>query len=904
MSKQRTFNTYRLTFPEFIYDSYQYDVQPQGLHISFCFRLGPQITFRPTAFIPARPFFHPDCLSRDQLDALVFHIGMIELISYWKAYCPPVVTVRPFRLSEQQIAFWKKIYYNGLGEFFFTNQITTSYDDFLNFRFDTDRELTELQAPDAPEADYQYLVPIGGGKDSVVTLELLKQTSHDVIPLIMNPRGATRACIERAGYTMDDVLTIERRLDNRLLELNSRGALNGHTPFSAMLAFYTLLAAALTGKPCRIALSNENSANESTVAGSSVNHQYSKSLEFEDDFRAYAAACAPLQAGVEYFSFLRPLSELQIAMLFARHEHYHDVFRSCNVGSKQDLWCGHCAKCLFAFIILSPFIAPERLAQMFGKPMLDDETLRHEFDQLTGHEATKPFECVGTVSEVNDALAMTLARWYPDERPALLRNYQPQPLTTPLDRLAPQHNLLPDEAALLQGALLASPSSPQTAAFDLAFSRSIQFFNLLAFRRILIAGYGREGKSNHALLQRLFPRSNAIDIAHNDEEIIAALQSRTYDLILKSPGIPTALFDGRCSPASLSSQTDLFLAVYHDQTIGITGTKGKSTTASLIHHLLSRCLDRQVLLAGNIGLPLFDTIPHIDARTLIVAELSCHQLELLHRAPHIGLLLNLYQEHLDHYRSYDDYKMAKFQLALRQQAGDYFIYCADNAELAALVDAHRATLPQQIEAYTLDQALRALPDPELLPLRGAHNHANIYAATRVAAHLGIDIAQALAAMYDFNGLEHRLEYVATRDGIDFYNDSISTIPQTTIAALEALQNVETLILGGFDRGIDYSPLATYLLHQPLGVAVHNLVLVGSAGQSIWRLMEQEPTACQQRNVLQHFEADYSMADAVRFAHRHTASGKVCLLSPAASSYDHYKNFEARGADYKNCVNQL
>ena len=264
-------------------------------------------------------------------------------------------------------------------------------------------------------------MPIGGGKDSVVTLELLRRAGKRIRPLIMNPRGATIECTRVAGFTMDEVLVIRRTIDPKLLELNAQGYLNGHTPFSAMLAFYTMLASYLSGIP-NVALSNENSANESTVLGTTVNHQYSKSLEFENDFREYVrvrsaemsgcageGACVPV---FNYFSFLRPLSELQIAMLFSRFTQYHDVFRSCNVGSKQDIWCGHCAKCLFAYIILSPFIEPERLNTIFGKAMLDDLTLEHEFRQLVGMEETKPFECVGTVSEVRQALAMAVSRWY------------------------------------------------------------------------------------------------------------------------------------------------------------------------------------------------------------------------------------------------------------------------------------------------------------------------------------------------------------------------------------------------------------------------------------------------------------------------------------------------------------
>jgi hypothetical protein len=254
----------------------------------------------------------------------------------------------------------------------------------------------------------------------------------------MNPRGATVNCIQAAGYTLDDALVIHRTIHPRLLELNAQGCLNGHTPFSAMLAFYTLLAAQLSGIP-NIALSNESSANESTVVGTNVNHQYSKSLEFENDFRQYVAQY--ISPSFNYFSFLRPLSELQIAMLFSRYEKYFDVFRSCNVGSKQDIWCGQCPKCLFAYIILSPFIPPQRLNAIFGKCMLDDPDMRLYFDQLTGHAETKPFECVGTISEVHSALSMALSRWYPNQRPCLLSNYQPAPPSTPLNTLFPDHNL-------------------------------------------------------------------------------------------------------------------------------------------------------------------------------------------------------------------------------------------------------------------------------------------------------------------------------------------------------------------------------------------------------------------------------------------------------------------------------
>lgn len=449
MNNQSKYTNYRNYFAALDYENYTYDVQPDGLHIAFCFRLTEKRCFRPTAFIPARPFLDFN-QSKEVMDRLVFNIGMVELVSYWKTVCPPVVRVSCGSLNADQQAFWRKLYWNGLGEFFYTNGIKATEEDFLSFEVSNESLTEPFVAPLA--CQQMTLVPVGGGKDSVVTLEALRHKG--IRPLIMNPRGATLSCAEKAGFGREDFVEIRRSLDPLMLEFNAKGCLNGHTPFSAMLAFYTLLAAQLSGIP-NIALSNEDSANESTVSGSYVNHQYSKSLEFEDDFRSYVASY--VGKSYNYFSFLRPISELQIAMLFAQQEQYFDVFRSCNVGSKQDVWCGGCAKCLFAYIILSPFISPERLDVIFGKNMLDDIALRLEFEQLTGHTDCKPFECVGTVSEVNSALSMTLSRWYQDRRlPALLKSYVAEEPVTPLDRVSDRHNLTDEYATILKNLILES----------------------------------------------------------------------------------------------------------------------------------------------------------------------------------------------------------------------------------------------------------------------------------------------------------------------------------------------------------------------------------------------------------------------------------------------------------------
>lgn len=389
---QQRFDALREQFKSFTFYQQEVSLDAGVLNMTFHFSLDDQYYFHPTMRIPARPFYHWESVSRTQLESLAFHIGMVELVSYWKLACPKTIVVKPFDLKLCQKKWWRHLYYNGLGEFRYLNGIDCTEQDFLRIESGTDRDFKPVNVP----LKEQTLIPVGGGKDSVVTLECLRG-AMPVIPLILNPRGATVSCVEAAGYTMDDVAVINRTLDPTMLRLNNEGFLNGHTPFSALLAFLTLLISAGT-RSKYIALSNESSANESTVPGTDINHQYSKSIDFERDFRDYVRQ--HLSEEMQYFSFLRPLNELQIASLFSQSEAYHKVFRSCNAGSKTDSWCGKCPKCLFTWIILSPFLSRQRLTEIFGKDLLTDPDLRPIFEELNGTSAVKPFECVGTVEEV------------------------------------------------------------------------------------------------------------------------------------------------------------------------------------------------------------------------------------------------------------------------------------------------------------------------------------------------------------------------------------------------------------------------------------------------------------------------------------------------------------------------
>ena len=404
---QSKFDALRKEFATFTFESQTVKRENGALFLAFDFNLDDRYQFRPTLEIPARPFFDWESIPEEQLQALAFQIGMTELVSYWKIACPKSVVVKPFALTESQKAFWKKLYYNGLGEFLYLNSISVSEADLMELDSGQPlpmsflrRTCEGMESMGSVKFEERTLVPIGGGKDSVVTLECLRN-KMPVIPLIVNPRGATLNCVKTAGYKENEFIVINRTLDPTMLKLNAEGYLNGHTPFSALLAFISVLVA-FGSRSKYIALSNENSANESTVPGTNINHQYSKSIEFESDFRRYVAE--NLNDEVQYFSFLRPLSELQIASLFAQCEAYHPVFRSCNAGSKTDSWCGKCPKCLFTWIILSPFLSREKLTAIFGKDLMADESLRPILEELNGTAAVKPFECVGTVEEVRACL--------------------------------------------------------------------------------------------------------------------------------------------------------------------------------------------------------------------------------------------------------------------------------------------------------------------------------------------------------------------------------------------------------------------------------------------------------------------------------------------------------------------
>lgn len=385
------FLKFRAQYPNFIYHGYEIEAVDGFLKIKYHFETEGLCHFQPEWTLKIKENF--SSIDKTLLENTVFSLGLVELVSYWKATCSPRVIIKPHGLSQTMTDWWKKLYFNGLGEFFYVNKIHTDIDSFMDISSTGDI----LSANNNSLALKGSLVPVGGGKDSAVTLNVLRSLKSEINPYIINGRGATNLTCEVAGYNDNEVITVKRTIDKNLIDLNSKGFLNGHTPFSAIVAFSSILSAILNSKKY-VVLSNESSANESTVLGESINHQFSKGEDFENDFIDYEKKY--INSGVEYFSFLRPLSELQIAMLFAKYKEFHKVFKSCNAGSKTDIWCCNCPKCLFVYIILSPFLSEEELTDIFGENLLDKEELLDIYKQLSGVYENKPFECVGSRDEV------------------------------------------------------------------------------------------------------------------------------------------------------------------------------------------------------------------------------------------------------------------------------------------------------------------------------------------------------------------------------------------------------------------------------------------------------------------------------------------------------------------------
>ena len=435
-------------------------------------------------------------------------------------------------------------------------------------------------------------------------------------------------------------------------------------------------------------------------------------------------------------------------------------------------------------------------------------------------------------------------------------------------------------------------------------------------KRILLLGYGREGQSTWNVLRRL-GTYEALDIA--DLKAPAALPEDgtvwhtgpdyqkcmdDYDVVFKSPGIVLERPENeyRCS---ILSQTEVFFQCFRDQIIGITGTKGKSTVTTLLYHLLKQA-GMDALLVGNIGIPALDHMDEVKPDTRIVFELSCHQLEYMTVSPHIGILVNIHEEHLDHYGTMEKYVEAKHHIFKNQRPDDILICnvqclpeegtCPSGLIRAGMDGSGKEldVVQEQDGTWVHFRGKSFCIPTDEIKLLGQHNYFDIGVAYGVCSILGMDDQVFARGLKTYEPLPHRLQYIGEREGVKYYDDSISTICDTTIQALKTLKDTDTVLIGGMDRGIDYRELIEYLSD----CQVPHIILMEATGKRIYKEIHKYYPEFKNRARLilaEHLE------DGVKRARQITRPGTSCVLSPAAASYGIFRNFEERGETFSRLV---
>ena len=428
------------------------------------------------------------------------------------------------------------------------------------------------------------------------------------------------------------------------------------------------------------------------------------------------------------------------------------------------------------------------------------------------------------------------------------------------------------------------------------FQQLIEYFRE---RKVLILGFGREGQSTYNVIRRSLPEKQ-LGIAdmrqvelddpnvtlHCGENYLDAIDD--YDTVIKTPGIS---FRDVMVPTEVevTCQTDLFLRFSKCTCVGITGTKGKTSTSTLIYEMVKQS-GKKACLIGNMGVPVLDTLENGDA-DIAVIEMSSHQLEYTTASPHIAVMTNIYPEHLDHYNGFSGYVSAKLNIIRHQTGCDYFV-CNAEQDFDAYYNFSKANTNvikvSKNGGRGDEDIIGAAAENERL--KGIHNRQNVCVAATVARCLGIGEEDILEAVRNFGGIENRMEPIGEFYGIKFYNDSIATIPHAVECAIEALEDVDTLIFGGMDRGIEYDGFEKYLEK----CKVRTLIGMPDTGVAICNALLEK--GCPKNIIIAE-----TMEEAVDAAFRFTRKGKSCIMSPAASSYNVYKDFEHKGNHYKECI---
>ncbi len=810
---------------QFIFKDYNFNAFRKSVVFEYKIEFvdGKSLNFKEKLILPKVPVDYNKKAVHKVLQGLFIITG----ISYYKLYCPPEIKL-PFRLSKEQADFWNTVYKKGLGEFLYQNKLKP--ENLARFPFS--KNVVSSAAVINPGD--KILLGIGGGKDSIVAGELLKSNNYEFSTFLLETQRLDLIAEGVAKKMKQPVLKIHRELDPQIFEDHEK-SYNGHIPISAIIAFTGLFMAILY-KYKYFVVANEYSSNFGNVKyyREEINHQWSKSMEFEKMFQEYSRK--HIVDCVKYFSVIRQFHEIRVAKIFAeKGEWYFSVFASCNRNFKinkqrsSSLWCGECPKCAFVFLMLAPFISKNKLISIFGKNLLEDKKLIPLFRDLLGFGETKPFDCVGTFEETRVAFEL------------IQNKYKNSPVVKKFKSKIKMSSLTMDNVFKTRLA----PTLPTP-------------FRFLGIETVGILGYGREGKVTEKYLKKNYPNLKiGILDSSLDKKYLSGQEK--YDLIIKTPGIQKSKVTRPYTTA-----TNIFFSKNRNFTIGITGSKGKSTTSTLVYEII-KASGKKVRLLGNIGSPMLETLldKKVDPKEIFVLELSSYMLSDIEYSPDVAVILNKFPDHINYHNNKKEYYKTKDNI---------FKFQDENGIL--------------ITAPFRNSLNIKLSDIEL---RGEHNLQNVLVAIEVAKVLKISDEIIKQVIKKFKPLMHRLEFVGNYQGIDFYDDANATTPEATIAALKTLKKVETIFLGGEDRGYDFTELEAALRKYH----VRNIVLFPDTGQ---RMLQ----SWKGFNVLETRD----MEEAVRFAYQNTNKGKICLLSMASPSYSLWKNFEEKGDLFQRVVKQF
>lgn len=804
-------------------------------------------------------------------------------ISYYKIFVSPVIE-HPYQMDEAEAEFWNDVWVNGLGEFLYVNKL--SRDVLAKFAA---QDGVRYESDEAPVLEKRALLGIGGGKDSIVAGELLKQIGIELEGFVM-ATGEQLGQTQSVADTMEIPLNaVERRLDKQLLSLQERPeAFRGHIPISLIFGLVGT-ALALAKNATYVVVANESSASipRAEWQGNAVNHQWSKSYEFETKLQKYLHQL--VSPSVTYFSAIRPLSSIAIMKLFANMSQYFEVFTSDNSVFRIDparrphgRWSLESPKSLSSFILLAPWVDQTDMLRIFGRDFLDEPELEKLFYELIGLEGHQPLDCVGTEEEMVVSLQII------KKQGKFKHSYL-------LQKAAERHILEDDNTDVILQKLLepapehAIPEHVYTSLHPL-FTPRQGLLEQFRGKQVVFVGVG-QGRAMAGVQKFLTEKGSILSFEGVDKrpgdtplEFLNEYDQSTT-VFIKNEGIP-----GHEMPVPYITQLQLFfdeVKAKDSMVVGITGTKGKSTTTALTAHIL-KSAGRDVVLAGNIGISPLDALDSATKDTIFVLELSSYQLSDLTVSPQISACINLYNDHTDWHGSLEEYWEAKHNIMRFADKDDLFIYNPDFAQLQAWADTAncrtRAIDPN--ETYHFEDA----------KLFGDHNRLNVLIAREIARELGIDDATTHRAVVSFEPLRHRMQYVAKKNSLIYIDDAIGMTPESTLASMQAVQEkygqIGCLLLGGQDREYDFATL----LQKIAELQIPNLVLFPDTQEKIKSMLPEGYTP----RVLE----TQDMTEAVTFAAQHSPDNSVVLLSTAAPSYSVWRDFEEKGDLFQSAVTAL